>query len=1402
MAEKDDILELISAMRAETEESSLTPDRVGYLLQRMVQLLDGYADTVSVGVIRQEVDRALREVAALQAENLSQAEELTRLLGILTRLSNVVQVNGRQLDILSSRVSSNTDRIAALEDSRPDPSVGSVTDVKLDGHSVVNNNGVASLRTPGFLDIKGYVTIHHVMMQTLQDALNALNLYCTENEFDIEQLKARPNIIFGQMDGSTFYDLDDNAVTPDDNSLYIDISADKLHRWNGTAFVEVSGVGMTDVPFLENPNTSKPNVFGIYKSFADYYAWVGDHQTSHMMTVGELLDYLDKNIGKVVLLLDSASSPEYVQVLSVAGGIPSTTSSTNIVELSSYNNFYGLSISISIERSGTLTGYTVTAERKTDLRTSSYSGQTMVAETSISAAGVISKTASGVTKIFDLPAESGTLARKEETLPNKTYAPLEFSGLGRKYLQKNIVDVSGTDKNVLTQAMVSEANTEFVVQYDYDLNDPNGESPITIPANCALKFEGGSINNGKIVFQDTSLESCKECFGDDLVIEGKVLQEASPEWFTGSDADKIEKAINTFGVVQLAARDYLIDRTINVQHSFRLNGYGIPSNFGDYATPSKSSDYSSSRLIPIANIDSILSCVNPSGRYVSLVLSGVSFVRPTTEPWFNTYKNTTTNVTGFSFSTPNGPSRPAVIENCNFRSLKRGIHIFDYDPTLNRSTNISRLRITGCNISYNGTAIHIEGNNSVGGLHIEDNVIEQNAQAGIYANNEAGSYFENKGVLSGIIRIVSNLLEGQPNPLYATMTNGTLELKGNYYEDSNGTTVTIRGLGMVPSRQRLILDSTVMSSNIGTGLVYDLSRLTLIDNDNPNAASSLSLSNVIIQGTTTKKISGTRISYAPVEGNVPTPLLKIPITPTVIYHGQLAYRTRVASGEVYSAYLNQAMPAGNYNLRAIGKNLVFWLYNLTPNPSDIIVNEVEMNPTSLSENMLLEYRFTIDADIQSGSRIGVQPRTDSTFFSGFAIYADDGTGHDLISFDPMDFVTENIGEVQNPYVGFERYDKSLNKQVRIADVVDDKAVWKDLDGFMAALSRGTAVQRPTTLLGSSDIGFEYFDTDLCKDTAFSLIQRGRTLFSNSSGNTTVYLNNPCIEGGIISFLIDSAYTIQGNIELSFVKSDSDETDKIEVQGLLRYFNNGTRKNAKGFVDAPDPSIYKKIKYANKSSGYRILYGYDVMKTWVDEDNFTAAANRGATADRPTNLIPQVDSGFKFFDTTLNKELTAVAEVEQLNQTVATVSSGTTYVSNPFTDGEYTLSITTHGNSYFNIYMSDSDSAATETVVRNIVYNHTTYASVNVTITDAASFPYLKMVHSEPFSLTVKITGKKVLVWREDDGAAAGVLRSGATADRPASTDIYIGFQYFDTTDGKMIVWNGTAWVNLDGTALS
>lgn len=49
---------------------------------------------------------------------------------------------------------------------------------------------------------------------------------------------------------------------------------------------------------------------------------------------------------------------------------------------------------------------------------------------------------------------------------------------------------------------------------------------------------------------------------------------------------------------------------------------------------------------------------------------------------------------------------------------------------------------------------------------------------------------------------------------------------------------------------------------------------------------------------------------------------------------------------------------------------------------------------------------------------------------------------------------------------------------------------------------------------------------------------------------------------------------------------------------------------------------------------------------------------------------------------------------------------------------------------------------------------------------------------------------------------AGLRKQGTTAQRPNMNQNYVGATYFDTTLKKYICWNGTAWTNFDGTALT
>ena len=73
---------------------------------------------------------------------------------------------------------------------------------------------------------------------------------------------------------------------------------------------------------------------------------------------------------------------------------------------------------------------------------------------------------------------------------DRAYNPGIYVGMGYKILRRNIID----GKNILTQDMINQSYTIYVVQYDFDLNG----AQITIPKNCILKFDGGSLSNGKL----------------------------------------------------------------------------------------------------------------------------------------------------------------------------------------------------------------------------------------------------------------------------------------------------------------------------------------------------------------------------------------------------------------------------------------------------------------------------------------------------------------------------------------------------------------------------------------------------------------------------------------------------------------------------------------------------------------------------------------------------------------------------------------------------------------------------------------------------------------------------------------------------------------------------------------
>lgn len=100
----------------------------------------------------------------------------------------------------------------------------------------------------------------------------------------------------------------------------------------------------------------------------------------------------------------------------------------------------------------------------------------------------------------------------------------EFVDKGRIILRKNIqgspscaIDDEDHLVNVLTQSMIKESDTIYEVRYHFDLQGKT----IKIPANSTLLFEGGTINNGTVVLNNTSVLGAYEYSGmGNMTIQG------------------------------------------------------------------------------------------------------------------------------------------------------------------------------------------------------------------------------------------------------------------------------------------------------------------------------------------------------------------------------------------------------------------------------------------------------------------------------------------------------------------------------------------------------------------------------------------------------------------------------------------------------------------------------------------------------------------------------------------------------------------------------------------------------------------------------------------------------------------------------------------------------------------
>ena len=182
----------------------------------------------------------------------------------------------------------------------------------------------------------------------------------------------------------------------------------------------------------------------------------------------------------------------------------------------------------------------------------------------------------GLEKLFaeDIVRE-GTWRTNGGGNPDKPYDPTVHSGLGRKTLE-----LKEGGSNVLTQEDFSDTNTIYVIQYDFVLGED-----VTIPENCVIEFDGGSISGNNTL-------NLNNCFLNGNIsilseVSGNVYNsEVDVRWFgavgdgTTDNAPIFQKVFNFVAgknkivVLPSSESEYIIGDSVLIRNNTTFKGCG------------------------------------------------------------------------------------------------------------------------------------------------------------------------------------------------------------------------------------------------------------------------------------------------------------------------------------------------------------------------------------------------------------------------------------------------------------------------------------------------------------------------------------------------------------------------------------------------------------------------------------------------------------------------------------------------------------------------------------------------------------------------------------------------------------------------------------------------------------
>lgn len=299
-----------------------------------------------------------------------------------------------------------------------------------------------------------------------------------------------------------------------------------------------------------------------------------------------------------------------------------------------------------------------------------------------------------------------------------------FNGMAYKYLRK-------TKNMILSQSDFNQVNTIYEIRYDFDLDG----KIINIPENCELKFVGGSLKNGTIVFSNTIIKYKNSYIFDDIDISGNVCNDLYLSMW------KIDNTIDVAPIIEQGLYS-LSNYRFNIDIDCYISSYAsIPSNSDLYINHDITITSSGDGGFTLMNRGS--SVYKYSGASNIIVHGGGTFdfnsrnTDSSTNSAFTIYHCSNVIIDGITFKDPAsyhvieiGGSEHITIKNCKF---------FGFRPIANEALP---------ELAIKGECIQIEHTKSGNGgipvpdfdkVECRDIIIKDNLFDGLYTYDSNGN---------------------------------------------------------------------------------------------------------------------------------------------------------------------------------------------------------------------------------------------------------------------------------------------------------------------------------------------------------------------------------------------------------------------------------------------------------------------------------------------------------------------------------------------------------------------------------------------------------------------------------------------------------------------------------------